>query len=83
MGQDPKRIKNSEIREYLLRYALDKGILVTEHVSDWRDGSVMFYCHLQREKEPEKTATSVSYEGPDNALVMAFLSYSNPEMDFI
>lgn len=73
----------SEIRAFLLRYAAEKGILVHEHVSDWRDGPIAFYAHLQAKGEAAKTATAVSYQHFDNALVMAFLSFLNPEINFL
>lgn len=75
--------RNSEIRSFLLRYAERRGLLVQEHISDWRDGPIAFFCHLQAGKDPGKSATAISLEGPDNALVMAFLSFGNPDIDFL
>lgn len=76
----------SEIRAFLLRYAKKKGLLVREHISDLPNekhtGKSAFYCHVQ-DKEGLSTATAISYEGPDNALCMAFLQWHNPELDFL
>lgn len=71
----------SEIRAYLLRYAAKHGIRVSEHVSEM-DGKTSFFCHVQDPKEAH-SATAISHEGFDNALVMAFLSFSNPSIDFL
>lgn len=72
-----------EIRSFLLRYAERKGILVQEFISE-SEPHKAFYCHVQVSKlDPRKTATSVSFESADNALVMAFLSLGNPELDFL
>lgn len=75
----------SEIRAFLLRFAAKRGIRVQEHISDAEGGAkTAFYCHLESAPgEWKKTSTSISYEGHDNALVMAFLSFSNPDIDFL
>lgn len=75
----------SEIRAFLLRYAGKRGILVKEYTSEPGEGvRTCFFCHLQAPpKEPYKTATALSYEHGDNALVMAFLNYANSELDFL
>lgn len=76
--------RNSEIRAFLLSYAERKGILVKEYVSDWDDGPIAFFCHIQFPKScPQKSATAISYQHPDNSLVMAFLNLGNPELNFI
>lgn len=72
----------SEIRAFLLRFAARKGLLVKEYVSDWRDGPIGFYCHVQS-NSPIHSATAISLEGHDNALVMAFLSFYNSELNFL
>lgn len=72
--------RNSEIRSYLLRFAAKKGIKVVEYVSDQPDHRVGWFCHLE---SGTKTATAISYEGHDNALVMAFLNLSDPSCDFL
>lgn len=70
--------RNSEIRSYLLRFAEKKGIRIKEYISEGpRTG---WFCHLEGNG---RTSTAVSYEGHDNALVMAFLSFVNPSVDFI
>jgi hypothetical protein len=82
----PSRIRDSEIRAYLLQYAEKRGIRVAEHLSDNPGERLAFFCHLEAPGRcglPKKTATAISYEGRDNALVMAFLNLSNPELDFI
>jgi hypothetical protein len=73
------RARPSEIRAYLYRYAAKNGIRIREHVSDW-DQPTAFFCHLERDG---KTATAVSQEGHDNALVMAFLSLADPTINFL
>lgn len=83
MANASMRAKNSEIRSFLLRHAGKRGILVREHISDWRDGPAEFYCHVQSGSDPTKTATALSLEGPDNALVMAFLAYGDSSIDFL
>lgn len=77
--------RDSELRAYLLRYAKKRGLLVQEHVSEPAGGGLAaFYCHIQSARtEPLKSATAVSTEGRDNALVMAFLNYGNREIDFL
>lgn len=72
--------RNSEIRRYLLAFAAKRGISVEEHVSDEPWEKISFFCIL---KGGGKTSTAVSNEHHDNALVMAFLSFCNPEMDFL
>ncbi len=75
--------RNSEIRSFLLRYAQKRGLLIQEYLSDFADGPIVWYCHIQDGKDPRHSATAVSREGFDNALVMAFLSYGNPEINFL
>lgn len=77
--------RDSELRAFLLRYAQKRGLLVKEHVSEPAGGGLAgFYCHIQAPGTvPLKSATAISYEGRDNALVMAFLNYGNHELDFI
>lgn len=78
------RIRPSEIRAFLLRYAAKRNILVKEYVSDHDHGPLVFYTHLQDGNgDPKKTATAVSTEHHDNALVMAFLAFLDPGMDFL
>ena len=73
----------SEIRAFLLRYAHRRGIAVKEHVSEG-PGPTAFFCHLAAPPdEPLKTVTAISYECWDNALVMAFLAWGNPALDFL
>lgn len=73
----------SEIRAFLLRYAHRRGIAVKEYVSE-EPGPAAFFCHLAAPpEEPIKTVTAISYECWDNALVMAFLQWQNPELDFL
>lgn len=81
--------KPSEIRAFLLRYAAKRGLTVKEHLSpSWetgkggKEGLTCWYCHVQN-SEKTKSATAVSYQGPDNALAMAFLHFGNPELDFL
>lgn len=75
--------RNSEIRFYLLRFASRNGLMVKEHLSPaWQAGRTCFYCHIQN-KEGDRSSTAVSYEGPDNALCMAFLHWNNPELNFL
>lgn len=74
--------RNSEIRSFLLRHAHKSGLRLREYVSDWRDGPIGFYCHLEGDA-PTHSATAISLEGHDNALVMAFLSFYNPELNFL
>lgn len=77
-------VRNSEIRSYLLRFAAKNGIRVSEHVTDEQWQKICFFCHLESgEDEKKKTATAVSHEGHDNALVMAFLSFFNPNCNFL
>mgnify|MGYP001613324527 CR=1 FL=1 len=76
------RIRESEIRAFLLRYAAKRNILVKEYTSDQPGDKIAFYCHLE-DAYQDKTATAISYEHFDNALCMAFLNFSNPELDFI
>lgn len=76
----------SEIRAFLLRYAKKRGILVQEHTSGLLegDGPVTYFCHLQSPTtDPLKTATAISQDGQDNALVMAFLNFSDSSIDFL
>lgn len=74
-----------EIRSYLLRYAKKNGIMVKEHVSEGLSGSrTAFYCHIQaRGSDPVKSATAVSLESRDNALIMAFLNFGCADIDFL
>ena len=80
------RIRPSEIRTFLLRYANKRGIRVQEFVSDELNKPILFYCHLEipaHEKEPRRTATALSNEGHDTALAKAFLYLGNPALDFL
>lgn len=85
MGEKP-RIRDSEIRAFLLKYALRKGIRVVEFTSDDPGRSVCYYAHLESPangEKPRETATAVSNEGKDSALVKAFLYMANRELDFL
>lgn len=69
----------SEIRRFLLRFAARRGIRIKEHLSETPPGP----CWFVRLEDATNMATAVSYEGPDNALVMAFLSFENPAYNFL
>jgi hypothetical protein len=75
----------SEIRSFLLRYAIRRGIRVQEHVSEPEGGGLCaFFCHLSAPpSEPMKSVTAVSHEHHDNALTMAFLQWGNHELTFL
>lgn len=75
----------SEIRAFLLRHAERKKLRLREHASEGVPGrKPSFFCHLQAaDGDPLKTATAVSKEHADNALVMSFLSFYNNELDFL
>lgn len=77
--------KPSEIRAFLLKWAKDKNLIVKEHVSpSWAGGGLTaFYCHVENQVDQKKSATAISYEGHDNALVMAFLNFLDPSLDFL
>lgn len=75
----------SEIRAFLLRYAMKNQLIVKEHVSpSWESGGkTAFYCHIQSQDEIPRSATAVSVEGFDNALAMAFMNFLEPTLDFL
>ncbi len=76
----------SEIRKFLLCYAARRGIRIQEFLSDEDGRPVVWYAHIEVPSGPDtprRTATAVSREGFDNALVMAFLYLGNPELDFL
>lgn len=76
----------SEIRAFLARYAGKRRIIITEYTSDPGEGEgpVYYYCHLQSSgDDPKRTATAVSKNGMDDALVMAFLSYADSSLNFL
>jgi len=80
------RVRPSEIRSFLLRYAENNGIRVQEFVSDEVHRPIAFYCHLEipaTAKEKRKTATAISHEGHDTALAKAFLYLGNSALDFL
>lgn len=81
-----ERIKPSEIRTFLLRYAAKKKIRIQEFVSDELSRPICFYAHLEippKDGTPRRTATALSNEGHDTALTKAFLYLSNSELDFL
>ena len=77
--------RQSEIRSFLLRHAEKRGIRIQEHKSLTEEkGRAAFFCHIQAPiGEPVKSATAVSYDCLDNALIMAFLSYGDSNLDFL
>jgi hypothetical protein len=68
-------LRNSELRDFLLRFAAREKLRIHEHFSD-----TYWYCHLEGDRG---SATSVSRESADNALVMAFLSFENSDYNFL
>lgn len=70
----------SDVRAWLLEYAKRNKITVQEHVSDDPGKRIAYMCCLT---DRIKVIRSISHDGFDNALVMAFLNWCKPEMDFL
>lgn len=73
----------SEIRRYLLLYAKARKIRVLEHFSEDPGRRQSYFCHLETPGDPLKTATAISHESADNALVMSMLSYLDSTCNFL
>lgn len=75
----------TEIRKFLILYALRRGMEIQEHAGDPdQHGTRCYYAHISLPgSDPARTVTAVSYESQDSALVMGFLQWSNSALDFL
>lgn len=71
-----KETRYDEVVRFLLAYAKKKGIRVKQTRSE-SDG--LYFCRLEN---LDSFSTAVSAAGENEALVMAFLSFLEPEFKF-